>query len=145
MGWGRLDSVAKCYKLPSMSTIPLRIDTDLVNVARESAALMERTPTAQIEFWAKIGRVIEGVITHDALVAVKEVSKVKPLDELLAMASTPKGKQRALAVIRSHKGPTYSADTLVPGLIVETQPDGSKRRGRFANRRFLPLSETGAE
>ena len=56
----------------------LRKDLDgralTVNEARESAALMDRTPTAQIEFWAKLGRVMEGVLTHDAIVTVKEAS-----------------------------------------------------------------------
>ena len=128
-----------------MSTIPLRIDTDLVNVARESAAVMDRTPTAQIEFWAKLGRVMEQVLTHDALVTVKEASRVKRLDELLAMVATPKGKQRALALIRRHKGPTYSADPTKPGVIIETRPDGSKRRGKFSNRHFMPLVAVNSE
>jgi hypothetical protein len=128
-----------------MSTIPLRIDTNLVNVARESAEVMDRTPTAQIEFWAKLGRVMEGVLTHDALVIVKGASRVKRLDELLAMVSTPEGKERALAVIKRHKGPTYSADPTEPGVIVETQPDGSKCRGKFSNRRFKPLVAAHAE
>ncbi len=128
-----------------MSSIPLRIDTDLVNVARESAALMDRTPTAQIEFWAKLGRVMEGVLTHDAIVTVKEASRVKKLDELLAMVSTPAGKKRALAVIHRHKGPTYSADPNEPGVMIEAMPDGSRRRGRFVNRRFTALAAVDAE
>lgn len=129
----------------TMSTIPLRIDTDLVNVARKSAALMDRTPTAQIEFWAKLGRVMEAVLTHDAIVTVKEASQVKKLDELLAMVSTPEGKMRALAEIRRHKGPTYSADPDEPGVIIESLPDGSRRRGRFVNRRFTALAVANAE
>jgi hypothetical protein len=128
-----------------MSTIPLRIDTDLVNEARESAALMDRTPTAQIEFWAKLGRVMEGVLTHDAIVTVKEASRVKNLDELLAMASTPDGKKRALAVIHRHKGPTYSADPSEPGVLIESMPDGARRRGRFVNRRFTALAAVKTE
>jgi hypothetical protein len=127
-----------------MSTIPLRIDTDLVNEARESAALMDRTPTAQIEFWAKLGRVMESVLTHDAVVTVKEASRVKKLDELLAMVSTPEGKKRALAVIHRHKGPTYSADPSEPGVVIESMPGGSKRRGRFINRRFTALAAVKA-
>jgi hypothetical protein len=128
-----------------VSTIPLRIDTDLVNIARESAALMDRTPTAQIEFWAKLGRVMEGVLTHDAIVTVKEASRVKKLDELLNMVSTPEGKTRALAEIRRHKGPTYSVEPGAPGVIIESLPDGSKRRGRFVNRRFTALAAVNAE
>jgi hypothetical protein len=128
-----------------MSTIPLRIDTELINQARESAALMDRTPTAQIEFWAKLGRVMEGVLTHDAIVTVKEASRVKNLDELIAMASTPEGKKRALAVIHRHKGPTYSIDPTEPGVVMESMPDGSRRRGRFVNRRFTAMAAVKAK
>lgn len=128
-----------------MSTIPLRIDSDLVNVARESAALMERTPTAQIEFWAKLGRVMEGVMTHDGLVAVKGAARVEKLDELLGMVSTPEGRRRALAEIHRHKGPTYSTDPSETGMMIESRPDGSRRRGKFVNRRFMPLEAPKAE
>lgn len=128
-----------------MSTIPLRIDSDLVNEARESAALMDRTATAQIEFWAKLGRVMEGVLTHDAIVTVKQASRVKNLDELLAIVTTPDGKKRALAVIRRHKGPTYSAGPGEPGVVIESMPDGARRRGRFVNRRFTALPAVKAK
>ena len=94
-----------------MGTLPLRIDTDVVNGARETAALMDSTTPAQSEFRAKLGRVMEGVLSHDAIVTVKEASKVKKLDDLLSLVSTPDDKQRALAKIRRHKGPPYSADT----------------------------------
>ena len=122
-----------------MSTIPLRIDADLVNEARQSAAVMDRTPTAQIEFWAKLGRVLEAVLSHDAVVLMKTAARVRDVDELLARANTPQGRQRALAEIARHKGPVYSSDPSQPGVIVETRSDGSKRRGRFVNRRFTPL------
>ena len=124
-----------------MATVPLRIDTELVNRAREAAALMDRTPTAQIEFWAKLGRVMEGVLTHDAIVTIKDTSRVKRLDEVFALVSTPEGKERALAEIRRHKGPTYSVDPHEPAVVMESMPDGSKRRGLFVNRRFTPLIE----
>lgn len=123
-----------------MSTIPLRIDAELVNEARQSASVMDRTPTAQIEFWAKLGRVLEAVLSHDAVVLMKTAARVRDVDELLARANTPQGRQRALAEIARHKGPIYSSDPDRPGVIVETRSDGSKRRGRFVNRHFTPLS-----
>jgi len=88
---------------------------------------------------------MEGVLTHDAIVTVKEASRVKKLDELLNMVSTPEGKTRALAEIRRHKGPTYSVEPGAPGVIIESLPDGSKRRGRFVNRRFTALAAVNAE
>jgi len=122
-----------------MSTIPLRIDADLVNEARQSASVMDRTPTAQIEFWAKLGRVLEAVLSHDAIVLMKTAARVRDVDELLSRANTPEGRQSALAEIARHKGPIYSSAPDRPGFIVETRSDGSKRCGKFVNRRFIPL------
>jgi hypothetical protein len=123
-----------------MSTIPLRIDSELVNRARETGNVMERTPTAQLEFWAKLGRVMEGVMSHAGVTTIKQAAKVKKLDELLDLSTGPKGKELALAEIRRHKGPTYSSDADEAGVIIERAADGTQRRGRFVNRRFTPIA-----
>ena len=123
-----------------MSTIPLRIDTDLVNQARASGSLFERPPTAQIEFWAKLGRVMEAVLSGESVATVKQLSRVEEIDEVLALTRTEKGRKKALAVISRHKGPVYSADPEEPGIVVETRPDGTKHRGKFVNRRFTELT-----
>jgi ParD-like antitoxin of type II bacterial toxin-antitoxin system len=123
-----------------MSTIPLRIDSELVNRARETGGVMERTPTAQIEFWAKLGRVMEGVMSHTGVVALKQAAQVNKLDELLNLSTSPAGKERALAEIRRHKGPTYSSDPEEAGVIIERAADGTQRRGRFVSRRFTPFA-----
>jgi hypothetical protein len=128
-----------------MSTIPLRIDSELVNRARETGGLMERTPTAQIEFWAKLGRVMEGVMSHAGVVALKQAANVNRLDELLNLSTSPRGKERALAEIRRHSGPTYSSAPGEAGVLIERAADGTQRRGRFVNRRFAPLADAGAK
>jgi hypothetical protein len=127
-----------------MSTIPLRIDSELVNRAREAGGIMERTPTAQIEFWAKLGRVMEGVMSHTGVVALKQAANVNRLDELLDLSTSPEGKDRAIAEIRRHKGPTYSSDPREAGVIIERAADGTQRRGRFVNRRFAPFAGAAA-
>ncbi len=128
-----------------MSTIPLRIDSELVNRARETGAIMERTPTAQIEFWAKLGRVMEGVMSHTGVVALKQAAQVNKLDELLNLSTSPEGKERARAEILRHKGPTYSSDPGKAGVIIERNADGTQRRGRFVSRRFMPFDADGAK
>lgn len=134
-----------CYSFRTVSTIPLRIDSELVNRARETGGIMERTPTAQIEFWAKLGRVMEGVMSHAGVVALKQAAKVKRLDELLSLSTSPEGRERALAEIRRHNGPTYSSDPQEAGVIVERAADGTKRRGRFVSRRFTPFAGAGVK
>ena len=123
-----------------MSTIPLRIDTELVNQARTTGSLFERPLTAQIEFWAKLGRAIEAVLTGESVATVKQIARVDKIDEVLAMTRTERGRGKARAVIARHKGPVYGVDPASPAVMIETQPDGTVQRGKFVNRKFVPLS-----
>ncbi|MDI1250911.1 MAG: hypothetical protein PSV13_18760 [Lacunisphaera sp.] len=121
------------------STTPLRFDSAFVNEARSAAALMERSATAQVEFWAKLGRVAEAVFAHDRIRLLKETGRVQDLDGLLAKVDTAAGRELAKAEIMRHGTPIYGADPAHPGLIVQKLPDGTKRLGRFVNRRFVAV------
>lgn len=122
-----------------MSSVPLRIDSELVNHARSAGALFDRPPTAQIEHWAKLGRVLDRVLSGESVAKVKQRGKVVDLDRVVALSQTEKGRKKALAVIARHAGPVYEADPKRRDLIIERRADGSKRRGRFANRQFVPV------
>lgn len=122
-----------------MSSIPLRIDSDLVNQARSAGALFDRPPTAQIEHWAKLGRVLESVLVGESVAKVKQRGNVADLDQVVALSQSEKGRKKAMALIAKHAGPVYEADPMTPDLIVERLPDGTVRRGRFANRQFVPV------
>jgi hypothetical protein len=125
------------------ATIPLRIDSELVNQARNSGALHDRPPTAQIEHWAKLGRVLDSVLSGASVAQVKQLSRVDDLEAILALTQTPEGRARARAVIARHKGPIYTADPEKPDVIIEKSPDGTSRRGRFINRQFVPIQKRG--
>jgi hypothetical protein len=122
-----------------VSSIPLRIDSELVNQARTAGALFDRPPTAQIEHWAKLGRVLESVLVGESVAKVKQREKVADLDQVVALSQSEKGRKKALAIIAKHRGPVYEADPASPDLIIERRPDGSVRRGRFSNRQFVPV------
>lgn len=124
------------------STIPLRIDSELVNQARSSGALFDRPSTAQIEHWAKLGRVLDTVLSGSSAAKVKELAQVKGLDEVVKLSQTDAGQKKARAIIARYRGPVYEADPKTPGLIIERSPDGKTRRGRFANRKFVPVRAT---
>lgn len=124
------------------ATTPLRLDSNFVNEARSAAELMDRTPTAQIEFWAKLGRVAEAVFAHDRIRTLKETGRVQDLDTLLAQVDTAQGRELAKAEIARHGTPIYGTDPAHPGLIVQRLPDGTKRFGRFVNRQFVEQTAT---
>jgi hypothetical protein len=119
------------------TTTPLRLDSAFVNEARSSAAIMDRSVTAQVEFWAKLGRVAEAVFAHDRIRLIKETGLVQDLDILLAKVDTPEGRELAKAEIARHGAPVYGTDPAHPGLIVQRLPDGTKRLGWFVNRQFV--------
>jgi hypothetical protein len=125
-------------------TTPLRFDSAFVNEARSAAALMERSPSAQVEFWAKLGRVAEAVFAHDRIRLLKETGRVEDLDRLLAIVDTPEGRELAAAEIARHGTPRYGTDPAQPGLIVQKLPDGTKRLGKFVSRQFVAIVETGS-
>ncbi len=121
------------------STTPLRFDSAFVNEARSTAALMERSATAQVEFWAKLGRVAEAVFAHDRIRLLKETGRVQDLASLLAKVDTAAGRELAKTEIMRHGTPIYGTDPAHPGLIVQKSPDGTKRLGRFVNRQFVAV------
>jgi len=105
---------------------------------------MERSPTAQIEFWAKLGRVAESVFSHDRIRTIKQMGQIQDLDSLIARIDTDEGRKLALAEIQRHGTPTYGTDPKHPGLIVERQPDGITRVGKFVNRQFVEQRASAA-
>jgi len=128
-----------------MSTVPLRIDSELVNHARFAGALLDRPPTAQIEHWAKLGRVLDSVLSGDSVAKVKQRSQVADLDRVVALSQSAAGRTKALALIAQHAGPVYEADPTDPELVIERRSDGTTRRGRFANRQFVPVKRASTK
>jgi hypothetical protein len=129
-------------------TIPLRIDSKLVHRARSAGALADRTPTAQIEHWAKLGIALEPVLSGGSIARVKQAARIEDLGQIVAISQTAAGQERVRALIQQHGGPVYEADPEDPTLVVERRPDGTYRRGRFENRQFRPVGrkqgKTGA-
>ena len=121
------------------ASIPLRIDSTLVHRARTSAALADRTPTAQIEHWAKLGIALEPVLSGASAARMKQTARIEDLDEIVAISQTAAGQERVRELIQRQGGPVYEADPEDPTLVIERLPDGSSRRGRFENRQFKPV------
>lgn len=122
-----------------MQTIPLRLDPALVNEARTAAPLFDRTTTAQVEFWAKLGKVAEAVFSTSSVRKLKATARIENLAQVIADADSTEGRARFAALIHSKGVPLYRSAPGEQGIFIETQPDGAERRGRFVNRQFQPL------
>ncbi len=128
----------------------VKISDDLAAAAKEVAAPTHRSLTGQIEHWAELGRAVEHLLpTPEQLtltrhldrpsdgVAVAESRAV--LAKLTAVLASGKGREPALALIRSTGGPVYEAGPN-GDRIVQVWPDGRRLVGRLADGAFVAES-----
>src|SRR5256885_14089275 len=56
--------------------IPLKVSDTLFAVAKQEAQATQRSITAQVEHWARIGRAVEAVLAHQELLTLKHVGEL---------------------------------------------------------------------
>jgi hypothetical protein len=134
---GTLDiQVAKCYHT-DMSQ-PVKLSDDLVLDARLMADASERSLAGQIEFWARLGRAIEPLLTGDQVRALQAASGPS-WAEMLDTVGTPVGRQRVADYLKTRPFPHYEAAPGEPGWLIRIEADGTRLKGRFVNRRFVSI------
>src|SRR6516164_6772743 len=79
--------------LYSMSQ-PVKLSDSLVLDARLTAEVAQRSIAGQIEFWAGLGRAVEGLLRGREVLALRTAHGVRPLSECLASVNTSEGRQR---------------------------------------------------
>lgn len=128
--------------------MPVKLSDDLVEEARREAKAADRSITAQIEHWAKLGRSVESALRHDDLLALKRggadpqtafphpTTRRAILDTLRSIA---RGEYRPQLATSLTAGRTvYQSDPLNRGMVERIEPNGVRTVGRFENRRFVP-------
>src|SRR5512139_322728 len=115
---------------------PVKLSENLVLDARVVGETSERSIAGQIEFWARLGRAVEGVLRTDAVLRLKRRGESVPLSASLASVDTPSGRERVKAHLASRPYPHFEAAPDRPGLIVRIDEDGTRTVGRFVNRQF---------
>ncbi len=63
-----------------MVTVSLRIDSDLVKQAEREAAVENRSKAKQLEYWAKLGRIISSKLNFADVVAITQGIKELKLE-----------------------------------------------------------------
>ena len=117
---------------------PIKISDDLALAAREEADVCDRSMASQVEHWARLGRAVEDLLGHGQVVALKRQAGRPEFARAMREARSERAQQRALAHLGTLSGPRYSADPDRPGAVIRIDPDGSRQRGRFVNRNFVP-------
>lgn len=130
--------------------MPVKLSRDLVEAAREESARADRSITAQIEHWARIGRAAEQVLPYETLHELKarrgkgavapsddEALKTKVLETIVGVALSDE-RSSALRIIKASGVPRYAAHPVDPARVVQVTPDGLRREGRMVGRDFVP-------
>jgi hypothetical protein len=115
---------------------PVKLSDSLVLDARITAEVAQRSIAGQIEFWAGLGRAVEGLLRGREVLALRAAHAVRPLSECLESVNSAEGRQRVVDYLRSQPFPHYEAAAGHPGLLVRIDADGTRTLGRFVNRRF---------
>ena len=119
--------------------LPLRISDEIVSLAREEAETSDRSITSQIEHWVRLGMAVEAVLGHGQVRALKRRGKeLLSLEDALTYAESPEGQDEMRTHLAASSQPLYSADPERPGGIVRENPDGTRTRGKFVGRKFVP-------
>lgn len=109
--------------------MPLKVSDSLFAVARQEADATDRSITAQVEHWARIGRAVEALLAHEELLALKRAGELltpvfpsaawrRELHDLLTQVAAS-DREVAKVVIRASGKVRYAGDPAHPGLIVE--------------------------
>ena len=118
--------------------MPVKLSDALVREARRAASGAQRSITAQVEYWAGIGRSAERALPA---ALIERLARGKPgavehpvlsFFERIAEADRRRAAERKLTLLRH---PRYEADPQRRGGIVAVHADGRRVRGRWDARR----------
>ncbi len=122
---------------------PVKLSDSLVLDARLTAEAAQRSIAGQIEFWAGLGRAVEGLLRGRDALALRKKDAALPLSALLESVDSAKGRRRVADYLKTRAFPHYETAPKHPGLLLRIDADGTRTLGRFINRRFEPDPESG--
>jgi ParD-like antitoxin of type II bacterial toxin-antitoxin system len=126
--------------------MPVKLSDELLNVAPKEAAAADRSITAQIEHWAKLGQSLEAALRHEDALAVKasqgKLAVAFPVpatrDAVYEFLQTVASADHARLGQTLRRGRTvYESDPSGSGAIIRVAPNGRRTRGRLEKRAFV--------
>lgn len=120
---------------------PVKLSDALVLDARIAGKYMERSIAGQVEFWARLGKVVENILEGAQARALSEKAHNLPLEALevaLKSVDSPEGRRRTEAYLKSLPFPQYEPHPTTRGILIRIDADGVRTEGRFVNRQFRP-------
>jgi hypothetical protein len=119
---------------------PVKLSDSLVLDARLAGELEERSIAGQVEFWAKLGRSVDMLLSGRQVLQLCRDASARPISECLEMVDTPDGRQRLKAHMASKPFPHFEPDPRRKRVYVRIDADGTRTTGRFVAREFRPIT-----
>ena len=113
----------------------VRIATELMNEAETAAQIHQRSLSAQVEHWARIGAAIDGSLNTYDIAKIKTAKSDEQIYSVLASIITGRGAQSTLRDINSSGGLIFEEHPTQPGVIVRID-NGRRQAGRFRDGTF---------
>jgi hypothetical protein len=118
---------------------PVKLSDALVLDARIISELAERSIAGQIEYWARLGKAVEPLLSGERSLALQKSGAAKLLSTLIAEVESSEGQCRVADYLAEQPFPHYEAADNKPGYLVRIEANGTRTVGRFVNREFVPL------
>ena len=116
---------------------PVKLSDALVLDARLHAEVFQRSIAGQIEFWARLGRIVEEQLDGRKVVELTRDRKAVPLSELISTMNGPEGQKRLKDYLKSLPFPHFDAHPDDAELLIRTEENGRRTVGRFVKREFV--------
>ena len=123
--------------------MPVKLSGALIQSARSSADLDDRSVAAQVEHWARLGQKMERILPLDLVQQVKNTETLSAgdgerlLTAITAFFGNPKKVDLIAATIFQNDLPAYEGDPDDIDGIVQVWPNGKRLRGSMVNRQFV--------
>lgn len=114
---------------------PVKLSDALMRDARQAASIAEQSIAGQIEFWARLGRAVEPLLSGDRALALRRAGDQQPLASLIATVDSDQGRRRVADVLAALPFPHYEAAER-PGLLVRIDANRRHTEGKFVRGEF---------
>ncbi len=125
---------------------PMRLSSDLIEAAKMEGMVQKRSIPMQIEYWAELGRAVEGIIDHKDVFAVMQGLKTIRLEAAFSAPIDPSDVFNDLEKNSGSKDVSskltaapfyYEASRRRPGLLDKVNvKTGERQTGHFENGEF---------
>jgi hypothetical protein len=114
----------------------VRLSTELYDQATE-AAPPERSPEAQIERWATLGRQLEAVLGENSETPRRVGFTAEMMGDILNSIAFSTDRSAVIRDVTVGGGPFYEVDPEDSLRVVRIDSSGRRTRGHFENRTFI--------